>query len=93
MKNKTKYLLILALAISGVTISCKKDDGPGKNVDCSKAIDLFSTTLTAYSTNPSIENCIKYVEALRTYIKSDCYGFLDRKTYEKELEDLEDQCQ
>lgn len=85
---KTYYLTgkitILILAILLISIpSCKKDDN---NVDCAvgfsiggvvaNEVSALSDAAVAYSSDPSKENCDRYVDALRDYFNA-------LKSYEK----------
>ncbi|NND32191.1 MAG: hypothetical protein HKN76_06325 [Saprospiraceae bacterium] len=70
--------------------SCSKSVLFGSE-NCIARIEKVSASLEAYMEEPSVANCRNYVEALRSYLKSDaCFGNIYFKEYQEALAELED---
>ena len=67
-----KVLFAAAFAAFALT-SCGSDDDGG-TTDCVTASANVSSTLQAFSSDPSDANCIAYRNALSTFINSGCAG-------------------
>ena len=70
--------------------SCRKsvEDDPG---DCMVHIEKVNTSLNDYINDPSVENCKAYLNAIRSYIKSNaCFGNIFFDEYQRALKELED---
>jgi len=89
-----KKLYFLPLLFAGLLIlgSCSKDkdhedETPG---DCVAISMKVSEALTAYSNDPSVQNCKNYFNALEQYINSSsCYGGIFFEAYKETFKALE----
>jgi len=69
MKKVIFGLFAIAL-VSGTVISCKKEKT--KQLDCKTATANFEKASSAYSGNPSPENCKSLKAALQDMLNSEC---------------------
>ncbi len=92
MKNKI-FTALFALLVSATMICCKKDNSMDTVADCSNAAEIISESATEYSQDPSVENCRNYIDAIRLYVNSDCFGVLNSDLYKATLESLEAACE
>ena len=90
---KKNILIAILLCLVTLSSSCRKAVLFGSE-NCINRIEKVNTSLQEYVADPSVANCKKYVDALRSYLKSDaCFGNIYFTEYQKALAELEeDEC-
>lgn len=96
--NTIKNLLLAFCLLSVPFFSaCGKDDDPDPcnwSTELQAEVTAFSAALTAYSQNPSQENCIAYKNSLTAYLNAaddidDCVPADQRAAFEASLDDAQ----
>jgi hypothetical protein len=90
---KKNFLITALLSLFILFSGCRKSALLGTE-NCLENIEKINTTLQNYLENPTAKNCKNYVEALRSYLKSErCFGNIFFAEYQKTFKELEaDEC-
>ncbi len=92
---KKIYFTTLVLGVVLSLGACSKDKEE-ENIggDCLAISTKITDALTAYSNDPSVQNCKNYFNALKEYVNSNsCFGGIFFEAYKQTFNELEaDNC-
>ncbi|MBU8892888.1 MAG: hypothetical protein KOO66_08915 [Bacteroidales bacterium] len=88
-----KILIPFAIILMSAGVlfnSCDRDDSPLNVLDCAQLLTDYSQAASAFSADPSTENCNTLKNAIVDYLAEDCVALTTalRAELQSELEDL-----
>ena len=87
---KRKYVILFALFATIIFSNCRKT-ALVNTENCLDQIERVSDAATLYASDPTVNNCKNYLDALKKYIDSDaCFGNILFEQYRLALQELED---
>jgi hypothetical protein len=87
MKKKTLIQALFCFLI--LFVGCRKSALLGTE-NCLENVEKINATLQTYISDPSVNNCKNYVNALRSYVESgSCFGNIFFEEYKRSLKELE----
>ena len=87
-KTITTGIAALALAVVLISSCKKKSDAPS----CEAMVNAISSASTAFSSDPSTENCTKLKNAYKDYLNSSCISDAQREETQQALDLIEAFC-
>ena len=89
-KMKKKYVILFAFFLATMFTNCRKA-ALISTEKCLDRIEGVSEAAQLYASDPTVNNCKKYLDALKKYIDSDaCFGNILFDQYGQTLQELED---